>query len=77
MTTIINTAGLETIRKRLAHASLRGEIPAQQLFDDARDLLALIDDIIEQAHEGVFVAHDCPAMFACAYVIAQCCEPQT
>jgi hypothetical protein len=30
-----------------------------------------LDMILEQAHEGVFVEHDCPAMYACAAIVAE------
>lgn len=33
-------------------------------------LLQQVENAYEQAHEGVFVEHDCPAMFACAAIIA-------
>jgi hypothetical protein len=33
-------------------------------------LLQLVENAYQQAHEGVFVEHDCPAMFAFAAIIA-------
>lgn len=36
---------------------------------------ALLDDIIDQAHEGCFAEHECPAMFACNYIYAQTSAP--
>jgi hypothetical protein len=45
-------------------------------MQDRRALLKLLDDFIEQANEGCFVEHDCPAMFACTYIIANTCAPE-
>lgn len=33
-------------------------------------LKARLAEYIEQAHQGVMVTHDCPAMFACAFIVA-------
>ena len=66
---IPNTADLREIRQRARDNNLSSAIA------DRRALLALIDDFLGQAHEGVFAEHECPAMFACAYMIAQADEP--
>jgi hypothetical protein len=29
-----------------------------------------VKEYYEQAEQGVFVEHDCPAMFACAFIVA-------
>lgn len=47
-----------------------------QTCEDRRSLIALLDDIIGQAHEGAFVEHECPALFACTYIIAQTSAPE-
>lgn len=59
---------LRAIRKRAADTGTRF---ASQADRDRHDLLVLLDDLIEQANDGIFVEHECPAMFACAYIIAQ------
>lgn len=34
------------------------------------ELEATLTEYGEQAHQGMFVNHECPAMFACAYIYA-------
>lgn len=41
------------------------------LVQRERDALkARLAEYIEQANQGVMVSHDCPAMFACAFIVA-------
>jgi hypothetical protein len=41
-----------------------------QLERERDALKARLAEYIEQAAQGVFATHDCPAMFACAFIVA-------
>lgn len=42
-----------------------------------QELLAAKRFALEQAEQGVMVEHDCPAMYACAAIIADSASPPT
>lgn len=43
---------------------------ARKLEARIDELKVQVSDYVEQASQGVLVEHDCPAMFACAFVVA-------
>lgn len=74
MKKIPDSDDIRAIRERDRSAPVA--VGAEQAARDRRDLLVLLDEITRQAHEGVFVDHQCPAVSACAYIVAQTVAPQ-
>lgn len=60
--------GSEPFVTKADYDALAAELAIQK--DANKALLKLVEDWIAQAEQGVLVEHDCPAMYACASIVA-------